>query len=119
MADQQPQPAGKSNKQGNAPQGQGQGRKKKQQGRRRRGPKRPADLWRPVPKLPDPEPITPSPDPTVVLQSLGDPPLQANSTAAEHYLAAAVEHAAGMATALAAAGGLLAEPADEDDGADR
>ena len=51
-----------------------------------------------------------------MLRSLGDPPLQGNSTAAEHYLAAAVERAAGVATALAAAGGLLVEPdADQDD----
>jgi len=92
---------------------QGQGRKK-QQGRRRRGPKKPADLWRPVPKLPDVEPIEPSTDPTMLLQSLGDPPLQSHSTAAAHYLAAAVERAAGMATALAAAGGLLVEPDDGD-----
>lgn len=92
----------------------GQGRKK-QQGRRRRGPKKPADLWRPVPKLPDAEPIAPSTDPTTLLQSLGDPPLQSHSTAAAHYLAAAVERAAGMATALAAAGGLLDEPPADDD----
>ncbi len=100
---------------------QGQGRKNQQGGgrksqRRRRGPKKQVDLWRPVPKLADPEPIVPAGDPTVVLTSLGDPPLQANSTAASYYLAAAVERAAGIATALAAAGGLLAEPpADDDD----
>lgn len=100
MADQQP-------RKGDQP-------RKKQQGRRRR-PKKPADMWRPVPKLPDPEPICPAGDPTVLLQSLGDPPLQGHSTAAEHYLAAAVERSAAMATALAAAASLLAEPDTEQD----
>jgi hypothetical protein len=73
------------------------------------------DLWRPVPQLPDPAPIVPAPDPTVLLRSLGDPPLQGQGAVAEHYLAAVVERAAGLATALAVAAGLLAEPeADED-----
>ncbi len=83
--------------------------------RRRSGakPKRP-DLWRPVPQLADPEPIAPASDPTTLLRSLGDPPLQGQGAVAEHYLAAVVERAAGLATALAAAGGLLAD-ADADD----
>ena len=105
MADQQAQ-----NRKGD------QNRGKKQQGRRRRGPKKPVDLWRPVPKLPDPEPITVAMDPTVLLQSLGDPPLQGHSTAAEHYLAAAVKGAAQMAEILATVAGLVAEPeADQDE----
>ena len=85
--------------------------------RRRSGSKgkRP-DLWRPVPQLADPEPIVPAGDPTTLLRSLGDPPLQGQGAVAEHYLAAVVERAAGLATALAAAGGLLADPdADQDD----
>jgi hypothetical protein len=75
--------------------------------------KRP-DLWRPVPQLADPEPIVPAPDPTALLRSLGDPPLQGQGAVAEHYLAAVVERAAGLATALAVAAGLLASPDDED-----
>jgi hypothetical protein len=43
------------------------------------------------------------------LRSLGDPPLQGQGAAAGHYLAAVVERAAGLALALAATGGLLAE----------
>ena len=83
------------------------------QGRRRRGHKaKPADIWRPVPRLDEPEPITPSRDPTALLRSLGDVPLQGQGAAAEHHLAAVVERAAGLATALAAAAGLLAERAD-------
>jgi hypothetical protein len=75
--------------------------------------KRP-DLWRPVPQLADPEPIVPAPDPTALLRSLGDPPLQGQGAVAEHYLAAVVERAAGLATALAVAAGLLADNDPED-----
>ena len=79
--------------------------------RRRRSQRaRTADLWRPVPQLPDPEPIVPINDPTALLRSLGDPPLQGQGATAEHYLAAVVERAAGLATALAASAGLLAPP---------
>ena len=81
--------------------------------RRRRGPKaKPADLWRPVPHLSEPEPIVPARDPTALLRSLGDVPLQGQGAVAEHHLAAVVERASGLATALAAAAGLLAEPDD-------
>lgn len=93
---------------------------RKQGGNRRRkpsgggGPKpRPADLWQPVPALPDPSPIEPSPDPRAVLRSLGDPPLAGQGAVAEHYMGAVIDRAAGLATALAAAAGLLAEPSDE------
>ncbi len=82
-------------------------------GRRGRSPKR-FDLWRPVPQLPDPDPIQPAADPTAMLRSLGPPPLQGQG-AAEHYFAHVVERAAGLATALAAAGGLLAERDAEPD----
>jgi hypothetical protein len=75
--------------------------------------KRP-DLWRPVPQLADPEPIVPAPDPTALLRSLGDPPLQGQGAVAEHYLAAVVERAAGLATALAVAAGLLADSDPEE-----
>lgn len=80
-------------------------------GRRRRpAPKsKRLDLWRPVPQLADPALIAPASDPTLMMRSLGDPPLQGQAAVGEHYLAAVVERAAGLATALAAAGGLLAE----------
>lgn len=84
-------------------------RRKQSQSRRRRANKaKSVDLWRPVPQLSDPEPIVPASDPTALLHSLGDPPLQGQGAVAEHYLAAVIERAAGLATALAAAGGLLA-----------
>ena len=76
-------------------------------------PARPGDLWRPVPVLPEPPPIEPAADPTALLRSLGEPPLQGQSGAAEHYLAAVVERAAALGTALAATAGLLAST-DED-----
>lgn len=124
----------------NAPQGQGGGSQsgggqngapsKSKQRRRRKGggggggqqggqqqgarAKRP-DLWRPVPQLADPSPIVAAPEPTALIRSLGDPPLQGQGAVAEHYLAAVVERAANLAGALAFAAGLLAEPdADED-----
>ncbi|MDP8986941.1 MAG: hypothetical protein M3N11_01120 [Actinomycetota bacterium] len=84
---------------------------------RRRRPKKAtptaAALWRPVPQLPEPEPIVRADDPAAVLRSLGDPPLQGQGAVAEHYLAAVVERSAYVATALAAAAGLLAEHDEE------
>lgn len=99
----------------------GQGRKGGQsqsqsQRRRRRGAKakqKPVDLWRPVPPLAEVQPIAPAPDPTALLRSLGDPPSPMPG-AAEIAIAQVIDRAAGLATALAAAGGLLAEPAGDD-----
>jgi hypothetical protein len=79
--------------------------------RRRRSQRaRTADLWRPVPQLPDPEPITAISDPTALLRSLGDPPLQGQSTVGGHYLAAVIERAAQSATALATMAELASRP---------
>ncbi|HKE74502.1 MAG TPA: hypothetical protein VKB57_12855 [Acidimicrobiales bacterium] len=69
---------------------------------------KPVDLWRPVPPLAPPAPITPAGDPTALVRSLGDPPLPGQGPAAELAIAAVVDRAAGLATALAATGGLLA-----------
>ncbi len=90
-----------------------QPRRKPPQARRRRPNKAKGDLWRSVPPLPDPAPIEPARDPTVMLRSLGDPPLQGQNAVAQHYLGAVVERAAGLATALAAAAGLLALPTED------
>jgi hypothetical protein len=86
--------------------------------RRRSNKAKRADLWRPVPQLAEPAPIEAAPDPTALLRSLGDPPLQGQGAVAEHYLAAVVERAAGLATALALSAGLLADPAPDQDDAD-
>ncbi|HYI60793.1 MAG TPA: hypothetical protein VEW93_03200 [Acidimicrobiales bacterium] len=93
-----------------------QGPSRAGQGRRRRGKKPKAvDLWRPVPSLPVPEPIVRAGDATVVVRSLGAPPLKGQGTLAEAHLALAVERAADMAMALALSAGLMADPAAPDD----
>ncbi len=58
--------------------------------------------------------IRPSDDPTVMIRSLGPPPLSGGETVAEHYFAATYEKAAALAVALAAASGLL-DTGDHDD----
>ena len=67
-------------------------------------------LWQPVPRPAAVEPIKPAPVPTALLESLGSPPLRGHASAADHYLAAVVERAAMVATALAASAGVLAQP---------
>jgi len=92
-------------------------KRRRNQGGRRRGGGKPKvfDLWRPVALVPEPRPIRPATDPAAVLRSLGAPPLPGQGAVSEHYLAAVAERAAGLATALAASGGLLATGDDEPD----
>ena len=91
-------------------------RRKQTRSRGRPDPKtRPVDLWRPVPQLPPATPIAQATEPAALVRSLGHPPLAEQSVVAEHYLAAVVERAATLATALAAAGGLLAVPDELDE----
>ena len=93
------------------------GNNQQSQRRRRQGSKakqKPVDLWRPVPPLPEVKPIAPAGDPTALLRSLGDPPSPMPG-AAEIAIAQVVDRAAGLATALAAAGGLLADSSATDD----
>ncbi|MFZ6005008.1 MAG: hypothetical protein ACOYXM_13865 [Actinomycetota bacterium] len=95
----------------NEPRRGGKNRRRKQGG----GPAQPrhVDMWQPVPALPDPTPIEPTSDPRVLVRSLGDPPLAGQGAVAEHYMGAVLDRAAALATALVAAAGLLAEPADD------
>jgi hypothetical protein len=81
----------------------GQRRNQPKRGRRQGRKPQPVDLWRPVG------------DPTALLRSLGEPPLQGSGARAEITIATVVDRAAGLATALAAAGGLLDEPDAEGD----
>jgi len=77
-------------------------------------PRKPVDIWRPAPALPEAAPIAPVTEPTAMIRSLGDPPLPDGSVVAGHYVAAVVERAATLASALAASAGLLAD--DDEDG---
>jgi hypothetical protein len=69
-------------------------------------------MWRPVPATPPPERITRCENPTALIESLGPPPLRAETATAEHYLAAVIDRASTLASALAASADLLA-PTDE------
>jgi hypothetical protein len=80
-------------------------------GQGRRGAGKPTtDLWKPVPALPDPQPIEPADDPSALVRSLGDPPLPGKGAASGHYLSAVVERAAAIASALAASTELIKRP---------
>jgi hypothetical protein len=96
----------------NAPQPRKQGRRRKPGGGGGNKP-RVVDMWQPVPALPDPSPIEQVSDPRATLRSLGDPPLAGQGAVAEHYIGAVIDKAAGLAAALAAAAGLLAEPSED------
>ena len=85
---------------------------------RRRGRRRPrqprqgarkVDFWGEGATLEEVAPIVPASDPTALLRSIGSPPLQGRAAIAEYYLETVVRRAAGVATALAATAGLLAE----------
>ena len=80
--------------------------------RRRQSAIKPVDLWRPVPQLPEPQPIAASPDPTMIFRSLGDPPLHGQGAQAGHEVSKVLVRAAHLAEALAAVSGLRAEPDD-------
>lgn len=86
--------------------------------RRRRRPSRPgspavpvSDLWRAAPEPPPPGKVTPVTDPTMLLRSLGTPPLPVQPGVADAYLAVVIGRAAGLAVALAAAADLLEDDA--------
>ena len=57
--------------------------------------------------------IRPSPDPGVLVRSLGAPPLAIDANVSIRHLSAVYEEAVRAATALAAANGLLADDEDE------
>jgi len=75
---------------------------------------KPTDLWRPVPQLPEAEKVAATQDPSVLLRSLGDPPLMNKSVIAGHYIATVIERSAALASALAASADLLSTPEEGD-----
>ena len=84
-----------------------------EQGSRPRRRKKPrpspvANFWRDTPT--PVEPITPADDVTALLRSLGPAPLSAQL--ADFYIAAVIDRAAALATALAASADLLATAND-------
>ncbi len=81
--------------------------------RRRRSPSKRVDLWRPVPPLEPPTRIVAVDDPTVVLRSLGDLPLQGQKDNGQRNAVLVVERAARLAEGLAEIAGLLATGDDE------
>ncbi|UDY37602.1 hypothetical protein [Dermatobacter hominis] len=96
---------------GKKPQGQG-GRRS---GGRGKAPAvDPAEFWRPVPQLPDPEPIAVTTDPTMVVRSIGAPPLHGQGVRAEHEIHRVLVRSSMLAGALADVAGLLAETPEPD-----
>lgn len=85
-------------------------RNKNQQQRRRRGG---VDMWADAPELPVPDRIRPPADPAALTRSLGDPPLGRHSVPAGNAVAAVIERASMLASALAASAELLATDDDE------
>ena len=72
----------------------------------------PGEFWRTPPKSAAPAPITPAPDATALLRSLGRPPL--DHTGADRYLGTVAQRAAGLAVALAVAADILAGTDDDE-----
>ncbi|MEI6496604.1 MAG: hypothetical protein WCO88_08020 [Actinomycetota bacterium] len=83
-------------------------RKRTNSGQNRGADTQAFDMWRPPPPLPEPRPITIATDPSLMIRSIGDPPFGPKSVLAGHYLAALIDRAAGLATAIAASADLLA-----------
>ena len=96
----------------NQNQKKGSSRRRRRQNAKGEAVPSPSTCGGPVPPLPEVRPIAPASDPTALLRSLGEPPSPLPG-AAEIAVAQVVDRAAGLATALAAAGGLLAMPGDE------
>ncbi len=76
----------------------------------------PREFWGDGEAMPDElAPVVMAEDPSAVVRSLGRPPIHGQENVAEHYFRAVYGRAANLAVALAAAGGLIGEPGDDDD----
>ena len=73
----------------------------------------PAEFWRAAPEPPEPPDIVLGEHPTALLQSMDTAPLPGQAQVADHYIAAVVQGAAKLATALAASADLLEIPSAE------
>jgi hypothetical protein len=85
-----------------------------QQSRNQRRPRQAAqgavpDFWHAAAALPELQPIAPTRDPTALMRSLGDLP-NMDRAEARYHVAAVIERAVPIATALAHTAGLLADP---------
>lgn len=65
-----------------------------------------AEFWKPVPPLGDPEPISVTTDPTMVVRSLGDLPLYGYGQQVSHEIHRVLVRAAMLAGGLADVAGL-------------
>ena len=106
---------GSSKNKGGNQNNQGGGRKSSSRNRRRKNKLQAKKFWaegQPLPPLD--VVIDPTPDPGAVVRSLGVPPLAGQNHKADEYFEAVYHRSVGLATALAAAGGLpIAEPSED------
>ncbi len=100
----------KRNKGGSAQNGSSANGNTKSGGRKRSRSKKkqnPIVFWGNAAALPQrTEPIVPADDVHAIVQSLGRAPIPGQEATSEHYFQLVYDRAAGLATALAAAGGL-------------
>lgn len=76
--------------------------------RKNRKPPDPEEFWGRPDTLPEPSAnIRITTDPSAVVRSLGRAPLSGHHNAADHYFAAVYERSVQLASALAAAGGMI------------
>jgi hypothetical protein len=73
------------------------------------GPREAKRFWGDLAELGDVEQVRPTDEPDALVRFLGPPSLPGQEAAAQHYFAVVYDKAVGLAGALAAAGGLLAE----------
>jgi hypothetical protein len=92
----------------------GSRRRQNESKRPQRSKGQPADLWRKVPEPAAPEPISPTAEPSGLIDSLGPPPLQGQAGLAAQYFAAVIERSAMLANALASSAGLLGHEGESD-----
>jgi hypothetical protein len=83
--------------------------RRRQRNRRRKS----IEFWQDLPEDDTSIIVIPAADPTAAIRSLGTPPLPGQITVADHFLAAVVQRAAGLATALAAVSNILQTPPED------